>query len=246
MQEETEVQCHAILTTPPIPSTIDGEAFYANLGRGSHGGYGGRYRGGRGGGHTQILAVDLMKHIHILNLNLKLVIINSLLCLLFPNLAQCQIFEKFNHSALQCRHRFNHFFVADDILYTFAAMSLHEPGEEVWYPDIGAFNHMTANPGILSSSKLYTGQDKILVGNESLLNITQTGETNLKTSSTSFAIKNVLVVSSIKRNLLSIRQFCHDNNSLFELTCLVYCEGRGNGEGASQMPSLTLCEDLKT
>lgn len=64
---------------------------------------------------------------------------------------------------------------------------------------------MTANPSILSSPKPYSGQDKILIGNENLLNIIQTGETNLKTSSTSFALENVLIVPSIKQTLLSAR-----------------------------------------
>ena len=38
----------------------------------------------------------------------------------------------------------------------------------------------------------------------------------MSTPSNSFALKNILVVPSIKRNLLSVRQFCHDNNSHFE------------------------------
>ena len=90
---------------------------------------------------------------------------------------QCQIYEKINHSTLQCRQHFNHAFTIDSIPQTFASMRFLEPDEEVWYPDTGAFNHMIANPGILFFSKPYIGQEKILVGNENLLNITQIGET---------------------------------------------------------------------
>lgn len=114
------------------------------------------------------------------------------------------------------KQRFNHSFVADHVPQTFAVMNLHESSEEVWYLDTGACNQMTANSSILSSFKPYIGHKKILVGNENLLDTTQIYETQLNTSSTSFALKNILVVSSIKRNLLSMRQFCHDNNFFFE------------------------------
>ena len=38
----------------------------------------------------------------------------------------------------------------------------------------------------------------------------------MSTPSNFFALKTILVIPSIKRNLLSILQFCHDNNSHFE------------------------------
>ena len=42
---------------------------------------------------------------------------------------------------------------------------MDESDQEMWYPDTGATNHMTAISGILSHSQPYHDSDRILVGN---------------------------------------------------------------------------------
>lgn len=91
--------------------------------------------------------------------------------------------------------------------------------EEVWHPDTGASNYMISDSGVVFKSTPYLGTDKIFVG-KGLLSITHKGETTLSTPK-SFNLKNVRIVPAIKRNLLSIRKFYHDNNSSFEFDFVV-------------------------
>jgi hypothetical protein len=60
-------------------------------------------------------------------------------------------------------------------------MNLNVPEEEVWYPDTGALNHMTSTSGNLNSIRSYLGNEKILVGNGTIIPITKTGNTSLNT-----------------------------------------------------------------
>ncbi|XP_020093459.1 uncharacterized protein LOC109719366 [Ananas comosus] len=148
MQEETEVQRRTSVTTSSAIPTIDSEALYANRGRGNRGGRGGRYRGGRGqrGRHYSGRGSPEIYPQSQPNYPQQSYTPNQQPYIPKSGI-QCQICGKFNHSALQCRQRFNHSFAADEVPQTFAAMNLHEPGEEVWYPDTGASNHITANSG---------------------------------------------------------------------------------------------------
>lgn len=101
----------------------------------------------------------------------------------------------------------------------------------VWYPNTRASNYVTSNPCKLSNSKPYVGRDKNFVSNGNFLLITQTAETNLNTSSESHALKNALVVPSIKRNLLSVPKFCSNNNSFFEFDSIgFYAKDKKTGK----------------
>jgi hypothetical protein len=75
---------------------------------------------------------------------------------------------------------------------------------------------MTSTSGNLNSIRSYLGNEKNLVGNGAIIPITKTENTSLNTDTHSFDLKNVLVVPSVKKKLLSVHQFCHDNNCSFE------------------------------
>ncbi|BBH07832.1 transposable element gene [Prunus dulcis] len=60
------------------------------------------------------------------------------------------------------------------------------------------------------------GTDDILIGDGSNLAITHIGSTSLKTPHHHFTLNNVLCVPSMKKNLISISQFCTSNNVSIE------------------------------
>lgn len=53
----------------------------------------------------------------------------------------------------------------------FYAMSLSQTGDNNWYLDSGATNHMTADASTLSQRGDYYGNDQIIVGNGQALPI---------------------------------------------------------------------------
>ncbi|XP_075077033.1 uncharacterized protein LOC142163793 [Nicotiana tabacum] len=76
---------------------------------------------------------------------------------------QCQICFHFNHTALECKNRFNHSFAHNNLPKTFAAMNVEEMQPTIWYPDSGASAHMTNDPSLLSSPTPYTGSSQVMV-----------------------------------------------------------------------------------
>ena len=82
--------------------------------------------------------------------------------------------------------------------------------------DFGASHHVTGDLSNLSHHQPYEGPDDILLGDGSGLEITHTGSSKLPTPSKSFFLSNMLCVSSIKQNLISISNFCKINNASIE------------------------------
>lgn len=85
-----------------------------------------------------------------------------------------------------------------------------------WLFDSGASHHVTVDLSNLSLHAPYTGTDDVMVGDGTGLPITHTGSTSLNTPTTSFTLSNVLCVPSMKKNLISISQFCITNNVSIE------------------------------
>ncbi|GAA0143947.1 transmembrane signal receptor [Lithospermum erythrorhizon] len=127
---------------------------------------------------------------------------------------KCQICGDFNHEALDCSNRFNHAFTSLKLHKSLATMHFDENGGNVWYPDSGASAHMIGDRSLLTSLTPYFETMKVMVGNGTLLPITHTGTAFL----TNLILKNVLVVPSLKRNLMSIQQLCSDNDCLAEFS----------------------------
>jgi transposase InsO family protein len=92
-------------------------------------------------------------------------------------------------------------------------------GQGSWVMDSGASSHMTSTDGILLS-RLPPSYTSITVGNGHNLPITCRGSSVLPTSSSTFTLSDVLVVPSLVRNLLSVRQFTRDNNCSIEFDAL--------------------------
>ncbi|KAL6334026.1 hypothetical protein AAG906_000080 [Vitis piasezkii] len=86
------------------------------------------------------------------------------------------------------------------------------PTTPQWLLDNGASHHVTADLSNLSLHTPYTGSDDIMIGDGSSLPITHTGSTSFTTHNTSFKFDNVLCVPSMRKNLISISQFCTSNN----------------------------------
>lgn len=85
-----------------------------------------------------------------------------------------------------------------------------------WLLDSGASHHVTSDLGNLSLHEQYTGADDIMIGDGTSLPITHTGSTFLTTPETTFTLNNVLCVPNMKKNLISISQFCDSNNVSIE------------------------------
>ncbi|XP_010241784.1 PREDICTED: uncharacterized protein LOC104586305 [Nelumbo nucifera] len=133
----------------------------------------------------------------------------------------CQVCGKIGHSALSCFHRFDLAFQASNSPTNSKALSAThtiDTTDNDWYPDMGGTHHLTSDLSNLSIHNPYHGNDKIAVGNDTSLDIYHIGNTVLHTPICSFHLKNILHVPAITKNLLFVRQFCHDNDVVFEFT----------------------------
>ncbi|RVW14812.1 Retrovirus-related Pol polyprotein from transposon RE1 [Vitis vinifera] len=90
------------------------------------------------------------------------------------------------------------------------------PPNTTWLLDSGASHHVTTDLHNLALHSPFDGTDEIMIGDDSGLPISHTGSTSLTTPSHSFTLSNVLCVPTMKRNLISISQFCKSNNTSIE------------------------------
>ena len=93
---------------------------------------------------------------------------------------------------------------------------------------------MSSTDGILLS-RLPPSHSSITVGNGHTLPITCRGNSTLTTPTSSFQLNNILVVPSLIRNLIYVRQFTKDNNCTIEFDAF----------GFSVKDFLTRCEILR-
>jgi hypothetical protein len=97
---------------------------------------------------------------------------------------------------------------------------------EVWYLDSGANAHITSNASNLTHQNSYHDSDTVTVGNGSGLQILNTGSTTFNLGKSNFHLNNILHCPQAATNLISINQFCLDNNCYFILTATdFFCEG---------------------
>ena len=127
----------------------------------------------------------------------------------------CQIYNRSGHSAINCFKRL------DTINYALTnynaianlASADNTIGDGSWYPDSRATHHITNDMANLNISTPYNGSDTLAMGNGAGLPITHVGVTNLHTESGILPLRNVLLVPSICKNLLSISRFCCNNRA---------------------------------
>lgn len=98
------------------------------------------------------------------------------------------------------------------------AAKFNSDGDQTWFADSGASNHITVDMNNLELSVPYLGGDEITVGNGSGLCITHTGFSTLKSSNSKFLLKKFFRCPQFAANLLSIQKFCKNNNCWFALT----------------------------
>ncbi|KAD3336768.1 hypothetical protein E3N88_32287 [Mikania micrantha] len=97
-----------------------------------------------------------------------------------------------------------------------------------WLPNTGSSNHVAPYLSGFETSEPYYGEDNLHVGNGKALPILYIGSTKLYSPSKTFSLNNILHVPAIKTNLLSVQQFCKDNNVFFEFHANFFsCEGQG-------------------
>jgi hypothetical protein len=105
-----------------------------------------------------------------------------------------------------------------------------------WYANSGANNHVTNDVANFSLHEPYGGDDFVAIGIGSGLPIQNIGSLTLQTPSSSLNLNRVLHCPTAMANLLSINQFCLDNNCFFILigshyfvkdnkTCMTLLEG---------------------
>ena len=80
----------------------------------------------------------------------------------------------------------------------------------------GASHHVTTDLNNLTLHAPYDGPDDIVISDGTGLHITHSGLTSLSTPSHSFTLQTVLCVPNMKRNLISISQFCKSNKTSIE------------------------------
>lgn len=82
--------------------------------------------------------------------------------------------------------------------------------------DSGATSHMSSDVGILTTPKPLPIRSFITVGNGSYVLVTQTGDTSLSTSSSSFNLHNIIIVPHLIENLILVYKFTTNNSCSIE------------------------------
>jgi hypothetical protein len=127
----------------------------------------------------------------------------------------CQICGKEGHTAIRCWHRMDEAYHEDPSASAMVATSSYKIDLN-WYSDTGAIDHITSDLDRLYVREQYNGGDKVHVGNGTGLRILHTGHASLRTASRSLALRNILHVPEISKNLLSVHKLARDNDVFFE------------------------------
>lgn len=128
-----------------------------------------------------------------------------------------QICGQNNHTALECWNQFDHAYQSEELREALAALTLHEANDANIYVDSGVTSYVVNNRGKIRYTQPYYGTNKIYIGNEKGLHITHTGQTFFKTKNGQLNINNILIVSDMRKNLLSVSKLTKDNNCYISL-----------------------------
>ena len=82
-----------------------------------------------------------------------------------------------------------------------------------WSLDSGASHNITADLNNLTLHAPYNSPYDIVIDDGTGLHITHSGTTSLSTPSNSFTLHNILCAPHMKRNIISISQFCKTNKT---------------------------------
>ena len=124
---------------------------------------------------------------------------------------QCQLCEKFGDMARVCRsHSHNHLEAKAN--FVTRSTSTNSP----WILDTGASHHVTSNSRNIQHPQDYNGPDEIIMSDGNTISIIKTSLSQLYAFNSKFNLHNTLCAPAIKRNLISVSQFCIDNLTLIE------------------------------
>ena len=97
------------------------------------------------------------------------------------------------------------------------------PADEGWYLDSGATHHLTNNMANMHVRDEFNGNDKLIIGNGKGLSITHIGSTTFSVQGSKsqaarkcITLKDILLVPSITKNLISVSKLTADNNLSIE------------------------------
>ncbi|XP_010463138.1 PREDICTED: uncharacterized protein LOC104743790 [Camelina sativa] len=102
------------------------------------------------------------------------------------------------------------------LAHAFNTMSLQDPYDPAWVMDSGATTHVTQQQGTLRPIFNLGSLLLIKVANGSLAPVTTMGNGSIPSSSRPLSLNNVLVCTSMIKNLISVRRFVTDNNCTVE------------------------------
>ncbi|PKU68311.1 Retrovirus-related Pol polyprotein from transposon TNT 1-94 [Dendrobium catenatum] len=127
----------------------------------------------------------------------------------------CQICKKKGHSAEACWHRLNPNYIPSqpsnkNSQALLANNDTHNSTD--WYLDSGASTHMTNSTDNLATSNVYTGTNKVTLGDGRSVPIAHSGMGLLPTPSRKLFLSQLLHTPSISHNLLSVSNLVKDNN----------------------------------
>ena len=89
---------------------------------------------------------------------------------------------------------------------------------QVWYMDNSVNAHITSNATNLTHQQLFRESETVIVENGSSLQVLNIGSTTFNFNQSNFHLNKILHCPQATTNLISINQFCLDNNCYFILT----------------------------
>ena len=158
------------------------------------------------------------------------------------NKPHCQICGKPGHTAMKCFHRFDDsyqhqsqssrgssasissFPTASHASQAYIA-SPKDVKDTSWFLDSGATHHVANRGDSLRAKNEYSRHGKLMIGDGTELPITHVGNINLANTGIfpkSIALRSILLVPSITKNLISISKFTVDNNVIVEFNPSCY------------------------
>ncbi|KAF3772362.1 Retrovirus-related Pol polyprotein from transposon TNT 1-94 [Nymphaea thermarum] len=104
------------------------------------------------------------------------------------------------------------------LMTTLSKLNLKQNEQGEWYVDSGAAAHVTGETGNLSSVFPYLDKGSVVTGDGSHHTITHVGNAQISMGSSFIPLKNVLVVPSVKKNIVSVSKLIDDTHSSVEFT----------------------------